>query len=65
MFTGLPTAAHFVYIPCVLLLGIVVGWVLGGRAARDFYESEKLKAADRERRQSEREARKAAEKPKN
>lgn len=31
----MPTAAHVVYIPAMLLLGIVVGWILGGRAARD------------------------------
>ena len=27
------TLAHFVYIPGVLLVGIVIGYVLGGRAA--------------------------------
>jgi hypothetical protein len=27
------TLAHFIYIPGVLLLGIVVGYILGGRAA--------------------------------
>ena len=26
------TAAHFIFIPAVLLIGIVIGWVLGGRA---------------------------------
>jgi hypothetical protein len=57
MFTGLPTAAHFVYIPCVLLVGIVLGWILGGRAARDFYEGERRKQEERERRQAERAAR--------
>ena len=31
---GLPTAEHVIFIPVVLLVGIVVGWVLGGRAAR-------------------------------
>jgi len=25
----MPSAAHFIYIPIILLLGIVVGWVLG------------------------------------
>ena len=25
----MPTAAHFLYIPGVLLLGIVIGWILG------------------------------------
>jgi len=32
---GLPTSEHVIFIPAVLLLGIVIGWVLGGRAARD------------------------------
>ena len=27
------TLAHFVYIPGILLVGIVIGYVLGGRAA--------------------------------
>jgi Tfp pilus assembly protein PilF len=33
----MPTAAHFIYIPGVLLLGMVVGWILGSRAAADAY----------------------------
>jgi hypothetical protein len=33
----IPTAAHFIYIPAVLLLGIVIGWILGSRAAADAY----------------------------
>ena len=33
----MPTAAHFIYIPGVLLLGIVIGWILGSRAAADVY----------------------------
>ena len=35
----MPTAAHFIYIPGVLLLGVVVGWILGSRAAADAYAS--------------------------
>jgi hypothetical protein len=34
------TAAHFIYIPCVLLVGIVIGWILGSRAAQDAYAAE-------------------------
>ena len=30
---GNMTAAHFIFIPAVLLVGIVIGWVLGSRAA--------------------------------
>ena len=34
------TSAHFIFIPSVLLVGIVIGWVLGARAARDAYAME-------------------------
>ena len=34
------TAAHFVYIPCAVLVGIVIGFILGGRAAADRYAQE-------------------------
>ena len=34
------TAGHFIFIPSVLLIGVVVGWVLGSRAARDAYSAE-------------------------
>ena len=28
------SAAHYVYIPACILLGVVIGWLLGGRTAR-------------------------------
>ena len=31
------TAGHFIFIPAVLLVGVVLGWILGSRAARDAY----------------------------
>ncbi len=34
------TAGHFIYIPVCLLVGIVIGWILGGRAAKDAYLAE-------------------------
>jgi hypothetical protein len=34
------TAGHFIFIPAVLLVGIVIGWILGSRAARDAYLAE-------------------------
>jgi hypothetical protein len=37
---GVPTASHFIFIPAVLLIGIVIGWILGSRAAQDAYASE-------------------------
>lgn len=52
---GIPTASHFIFIPAVLLIGVVIGWILGSRAAQDAYaaelrklkiQSEKLKKTD-------------------
>jgi hypothetical protein len=34
------TAGHFIYIPVCILIGIVIGWILGGRAAKDAYLAE-------------------------
>ena len=36
----MPTAAHFLYIPGVFVLGIVIGWILGSRAAADAYAAQ-------------------------
>lgn len=47
------TSAHFLFIPAVLLVGVVIGWILGSRAATDAFQAE-LK------RREERAARKAA-----
>jgi hypothetical protein len=41
------TAAHFIYIPAILLLGIVIGWILGSRAAADAYASQGRRNAQR------------------
>lgn len=41
------TSAHFIYIPVVLLVGVVIGWVLGGRAARDAYLAELRRREER------------------
>jgi hypothetical protein len=43
----LPTAEHFIFIPAVLLIGIVIGWVLGSRAAADAYAAKLRKDAAR------------------
>ena len=49
------TAGHFIFIPSVMLIGVIIGWVLGSRAARDAFATE-LKRRD------ERSARAKAEK---
>jgi hypothetical protein len=46
------TASHFVFIPAVLLLGIVIGWILGSRAARDAFASELRRREERAARKS-------------
>jgi hypothetical protein len=33
-------AGHFIFIPAVLLVGIVIGWIFGSRAARDAFAAE-------------------------
>jgi hypothetical protein len=37
---GEMNAAHFIYIPVSILIGMVFGWILGGRAAKDAYLAE-------------------------
>ena len=44
------TAAHFVFIPAVLIIGIVIGWVLGSRAAADAYQAELRRREERAKR---------------
>lgn len=44
------TAAHFIFIPGVLLVGIIIGWILGTRAARDaqaFAEKKRSRNVER------------------
>jgi hypothetical protein len=44
---GIPTASHFIFIPAVLLIGVVIGWILGSRAAQDAFAAELRKREDR------------------
>lgn len=41
------TAGHFIFIPAVLLIGMVLGWILGSRAARDAYAAELRRREER------------------
>jgi hypothetical protein len=41
------SAAHFIYIPSILLLGVVIGWILGSRAAADAYAVQARREAER------------------
>ena len=44
---GVPTAAHFIFIPAVLIIGMVIGWILGSRAAQDAMAMELRKREER------------------
>ncbi|MEM7157803.1 MAG: hypothetical protein AAF799_33495 [Myxococcota bacterium] len=45
------TLAHFIYIPGIVLLGVAIGYVLGGRAA----EMARAEKADKDKRRAARE----------
>ena len=57
---ALPPSSHFIYIPIIFLLGIVLGFMLGAKATRDAIALEARKAAEREARRAERAARRAS-----
>ena len=44
---GQMSAAHFVLIPAVLLIGMVIGWILGSRAAQDASAAELKRREER------------------
>ena len=44
---GNMTSAHFIFIPSVLLVGVVIGWILGSRAAADAYGAEMKRRDER------------------
>ncbi len=44
-------AGHFVFIPAVLVIGMVIGWMLGSRAAHDAYAAELRRRDERADRQ--------------
>ena len=47
------TAGHFIFIPSVLLIGVVMGWILGSRAARDAFNADLRRREERARRAKE------------
>ena len=44
---GVPNAAHFIFIPGVLIIGLVIEWILGSRAAQDAMAMELRKREER------------------
>ena len=44
------TSGDFIFIPAVLLVGVVIGWILGSRAARDAFAAEMKRREERAQR---------------
>jgi len=57
---ALPPSSHFIYIPVVFIIGIVLGFMIGAKATRDEIALGQKKAAEREARLADRAARRAA-----
>jgi len=51
-----PPSSHFIFIPVVLVLGIIIGFLLGARATRDAIATEERRRAEREARRAKRAA---------
>jgi len=46
------SSAHFIFIPAVLVVGVVIGWILGSRAAADAYGAELKRREERANRKA-------------
>ena len=49
---GNMTSAHFIFIPAAMLVGVVIGWILGSRAAQDAFAAELRRREERAQRKS-------------
>lgn len=56
----MPSSAHLIYIPMVLLVGMMLGFILGTRAARNAFDMERKRDEERAAARARRAARKAA-----
>jgi hypothetical protein len=54
------TAGHFIFIPAVMMVGLVIGWILGSRAAQDAYAAELRRREAKEAKRSKAEGRREA-----
>lgn len=46
------TSAHLIFIPATLLVGVVIGWILGSRAAQDAFAAELRRREERAERKN-------------
>jgi hypothetical protein len=56
----LPNSSHFIYIPVILLLGIVLGFIWGARVTKEAFLLAQKNAEERARKKAERAAERAA-----
>ena len=54
------TASHIIFIPAVLMVGMFLGFILGARAARNQFDLQQKREAEREAARAARAARRAA-----
>jgi hypothetical protein len=57
------TSSHIIFIPAVVLVGMFLGFILGARAARNQFDLQKKRDAEREAARAARAAKKSADKP--
>jgi len=58
------TSSHIIFIPAVLMIGMFLGFILGGRAARNQFDLQAKRLAERAAAKAARAAKKeAADKP--
>jgi hypothetical protein len=56
----LPSSAHFIYIPGVLTLGLVLGFIWGARLTRESFHLEAKRVQEREEQKARRRAERQA-----
>ena len=54
------TSSHIIFIPGVLMVGMFIGFILGARAARNQFDLQQKRAAEREAARAARAAKKDA-----
>ncbi|HEY0706140.1 MAG TPA: hypothetical protein VGG33_05050 [Polyangia bacterium] len=57
----LPSSSHLIYIPLVLVLGLVFGFIWGAKATQESYTLEAKRVADLAKRKAERKAAREAQ----
>jgi hypothetical protein len=53
------TSGHIIFIPGILMIGMFLGFIIGTRAARNPFELQQKRAADREAARASRAAKKS------